>query len=54
MSQSPKNNNKNTILILLDQFISYDKLPPVITNKLKGFNLLRQEGIVFQNNVSSI
>ena len=49
MSQSPLNNNKNTILILLDQFISYDRLPPVITNKLKGFNLLRQEGIVFQN-----
>lgn len=49
MSQSSQNNNKNTILILLDQFISYDKLPPNITEKLKGFQLLKKEGVVFEN-----
>jgi arylsulfatase A-like enzyme len=40
---------KNTILLLFDQFISIDKLPPVILNKLKGIQYLKSKGVLFNN-----
>ena len=40
---------KNTILILLDQLITLQKLPPSIINRLKGFEWLKKNGISFKN-----
>ena len=40
---------KNTILILFDQFISIENLPSVILNKLKGIQYLKTKGVVFNN-----
>ena len=41
--------NKNTILILFDQFIPIEKLPQNILNKLNGINYLIKNGIHFKN-----